>query len=187
MKMKQIMAAAAAAGMLTFGAVMGASAAGIGYVNTNALMQAHPKMEKARLDMRAAAQKAEQDFAKQSEGKTDAEKQQIAAELQKKLGEKTAPSWDRSYRTSRKPFSRYASRRAWTSSLIRLLSSTAAWTSRPKWARCSQNNFTAESRSPLGGGGFSCADSGAAPGLRQRDFTKRDAHGAVSAALSERL
>lgn len=90
MKMKQIMAAAAAAGMLTFGAVMGASAAGIGYVNTNALMQAHPKMEKARLDMRAAAQKAEQDFAKQSEGKTDAEKQQIAAELQKKLGEKNS-------------------------------------------------------------------------------------------------
>lgn len=73
MKMKQIMAAAAAAGMLTFGAAFGASAAGIGYVNTNALMQAHPKMEKARLEMRTAAQKAEQDFESKSAGKSDQE------------------------------------------------------------------------------------------------------------------
>ena len=90
MKMKQIMAAAAAAGMLTFGAAFGASAAGIGYVNTNALMQAHPKMEKARLEMRTAAQKAEQDFESKSAGKSDQEKQQIAAELQKGLSEKNA-------------------------------------------------------------------------------------------------
>lgn len=90
MKMKQIMAAAAAAGMLTFGAAFGVSAAGIGYVNTNALMQAHPKMEKARLEMRTAAQKAEQDFESKSAGKSDQEKQQIAAELQKGLSEKNA-------------------------------------------------------------------------------------------------
>ncbi len=90
MKMKQIMAAAAAAGMLTFGAAFGAAAAGIGYVNTNALMQAHPKMEKARLDMRSAAQKAEEDFNKQSAGKSDADKQKIAADLQKQLSEKNS-------------------------------------------------------------------------------------------------
>mgnify|MGYP000566937231 FL=1 len=90
MKMKQIMAAPAAAGMLTFGAAFGASAAGIGYVNPNALMQAHPKMEKARLEMRTAAQKAEQDFESKSAGKSDQEKQQIAAELQKGLSEKNA-------------------------------------------------------------------------------------------------
>lgn len=90
MKMKQIMAAAAAAGMLTFGAAFGASAAGIGFVNTNALMQAHPKIEKARLDMRSAAQKAEQDFQQQSQGKSDAEKQKIAADLQKQLAEKNS-------------------------------------------------------------------------------------------------
>lgn len=88
MKMKQIMAAAMAAGMLTLGAAVSASAAGIGYVNTNALMQAHPKMEKARLDMQTAAQKASQEFDKKSQGKTDAEKQQIVAELQKSLAEK---------------------------------------------------------------------------------------------------
>lgn len=88
MKMKQIMAAAMAAGMLTLGAAVTASAAGIGYVNTNALMQAHPKMEKAQLDMKAAAQKASEEFNKKSQGKSDAEKQQIAADLQKGLAEK---------------------------------------------------------------------------------------------------
>lgn len=88
MKTKQLMAAALAAGMLTFGAAAGVMAAGIGYVNTNALMQAHPKMEKAQLDMKAAAQKAQQDFEKRSAGKTDEEKQQIASELQKTLAEK---------------------------------------------------------------------------------------------------
>lgn len=88
MKTKQIMAAALAAGLLTFGAAAGASAAGIGYVNTNALMQAHPKMEKAQLDMKAAAQKASQDFDKKSEGKSDQEKQTIVNELQKTLQEK---------------------------------------------------------------------------------------------------
>lgn len=88
MKMKQIMAAAMAASMLTLGAAVTASAAGIGYVNTNALMQAHPKMEKAQLDMKAAAQKASEEFDKKSQGKSDAEKQQIAAELQKGLADK---------------------------------------------------------------------------------------------------
>ena len=88
MKMKHIAATVAAAGMLAVGGVLGASAAGIGYVNTNALMQAHPKMEKARLDMRTAAQKAEQDFEKRSEGKSDEEKQRIASDLQRQLNEK---------------------------------------------------------------------------------------------------
>ncbi len=88
MKMKHIAATVAAAGMLAVGGVLGASAAGIGYVNTNALMQAHPKMEKARLDMRTAAQRAEQDFEKRSAGKSDEEKQRIASELQRQLNEK---------------------------------------------------------------------------------------------------
>lgn len=47
-------------------------------------------MEKARLEMRTAAQKAEQDFESKSAGKSDQEKQQIAAELQKGLSEKNA-------------------------------------------------------------------------------------------------
>lgn len=88
MKMKQFAVAAAAAGLLAMGGALGVSAAGIGYVNTNALMQAHPKMEKARLDMRAAAQKAEEDFEKRADGKSDEEKQRIATELQRQLNEK---------------------------------------------------------------------------------------------------
>ena len=46
MKMKHAAVAAAAAGMLAFGSVFGVSAAGIGYVNMNEVMQSHPKMEK---------------------------------------------------------------------------------------------------------------------------------------------
>ncbi len=87
MKLKRTMAAALC-GMLALGGVFGASAAGVGYVNTSLLMQSHPKMEKAQLDMNAAAQKARQEFDSKSAGKTDAEKQKIAADLEKSLAEK---------------------------------------------------------------------------------------------------
>ena len=87
MKMNKAVAAAAA-GMIAFGAMFSASAAGIGYVNSNALLQAHPKMQKAQLDMRNAAQKAEASFKSRSAGKTDQEKQQIATELQKEMDQK---------------------------------------------------------------------------------------------------
>lgn len=87
MKMNKAVAAAAA-GMIAFGAMFSASAAGIGYVNSNALLQAHPKMQKAQLDMRTAAQKAEASFKSRSAGKTDQEKQQIVTELQKEMDQK---------------------------------------------------------------------------------------------------
>lgn len=74
--------------MIAFGAMFSASAAGIGYVNSNALLQAHPKMQKAQLDMRTAVQKAEESFKSRSAGKTDQEKQQIATELQKEMDQK---------------------------------------------------------------------------------------------------
>lgn len=74
--------------MIAFGAMFSASAAGIGYVNSNALLQAHPKMQKAQLDMRTAAQKVEASFKSRSAGKTDQEKQQIATELQKEMDQK---------------------------------------------------------------------------------------------------
>lgn len=45
MKMNKT-AAAITAGIITFGAMASASAAGIGFVNSGALLQAHPKMEK---------------------------------------------------------------------------------------------------------------------------------------------
>ena len=87
MKMNKAVAAVAA-GMIAFGAMFSVSAAGIGYVNSNALLAAHPKMQKAQLDMRAAAQKAEESFKSRSAGKTDQKKQQIATELQKEMDQK---------------------------------------------------------------------------------------------------
>lgn len=87
MKMNKAVAAVAA-GMIAFGAMFSVSAAGIGYVNSNALLAAHPKMQKAQLDMRADAQKAEESFKSRSAGKTDQEKQQIATELQKEMDQK---------------------------------------------------------------------------------------------------
>lgn len=87
MKMNKAVAAVAA-GMIAFGAMFSVSAAGIGYVNSNALLAAHPKMQKAQLDMRAATQKAEESFKSRSAGKTDQEKQQIATELQKEMDQK---------------------------------------------------------------------------------------------------
>ena len=45
-------------------------------------------MQKAQLDMRTAAQKAEASFKSRSAGKTDQEKQQIATELQKEMDQK---------------------------------------------------------------------------------------------------
>lgn len=91
MKMNKTVAAVAA-GMIAFGAMFSASAAGIGFVNSNALLQSHPRMQKAQLDMRNAAQKAEETFKKRSAGKTDQEKQQIAMELQKEMDQKERAS-----------------------------------------------------------------------------------------------
>ena len=50
MKMNKTVAAVAA-GMIAFGAFFSTSAAGIGYVDTNAALQSHPKMQKAQLDL----------------------------------------------------------------------------------------------------------------------------------------
>ena len=69
MKLNKKVTAVMAAAMMAASA-FSVSAAGIGYVHTNALLQAHPKMEKAQLDMKQAAQKAQQQFQKQSAGKS---------------------------------------------------------------------------------------------------------------------
>lgn len=87
MKMKHVLAAAVC-GMMAMGGVWSASAAGIGCVNTSILMQAHPKMERAQLDMNAAAQKARDEFDAKTAGKGDAEKEKVAIELEKSLAEK---------------------------------------------------------------------------------------------------
>ena len=75
MKMNKTVAAVAA-GMIAFGAFFSTSAAGIGYVDTNAALQSHPKMQKAQLDMRQAVQKAQENFEKRSQGKSEKEMNQ---------------------------------------------------------------------------------------------------------------
>lgn len=87
MKMNKKITAAVTAAMVAM-SVFSVSAAGIGVVHTNALLQAHPKMEKAQLDMKQAAQKAQESFQKQAAGKSDEQKQQIAANLQRELAQK---------------------------------------------------------------------------------------------------
>ncbi len=87
MKMNKAVAAVAA-GMIALGTMVSVSAAGIGLVDTNAALQSHPKMQKAQLDLRNAGQKAQQNFESRSQGKSDQEKQQIFAEIQKELNQK---------------------------------------------------------------------------------------------------
>ena len=114
MKMNKTVAAVAA-GMIAFGAFFSTSAAGIGYVDTNAALQSHPKMQKAHLDMTQAVQKAQENFEKRSQGKSDQEKQQIMTEIQKKLTRKKAPPCSRSSMMSEKPSSRFVRKKASTS------------------------------------------------------------------------
>lgn len=87
MKMNKKITAAVTAAMVAM-SVFSVSAAGIGVVHTNTLLQAHPRMEKAQLTMKEAAQKAKESFQKESAGKTDAQKQQLANNLQRELAQK---------------------------------------------------------------------------------------------------
>ena len=99
MKMNKTVAAVAA-GMIAFGAFF--SAAGIGYVDTNAALQSHPKMQKAQLDMRQAVQKAQENFEKRSQGKSDQEKQQIMTEIQKEMNQKESSTMQQNFNDVRK-------------------------------------------------------------------------------------
>ena len=87
MKMNKKITAAVAAAMMACSA-FSVSAAGIGVVNTNALFAAHPKMEKAQLNLKQAYQKAQDKFQKESSNKTDAQKQQLANNLQREFAQK---------------------------------------------------------------------------------------------------
>ncbi len=87
--MKKQIVAAAVAGVMSFGAVFGAAAAGVGYVNFGALIQGHPKMAKADLEMRAEVQKKQEKFeAELAKLNDDAAKQRLAEKYQRELMEK---------------------------------------------------------------------------------------------------
>ena len=114
MKMNKT-AAAITAGIITFGAMASVSAAGIGFVNSGALLQAHPKMEKVQLDMRTAAQKAQENFNSRSAGKSDQEKEQIAQEIQRDMAAKERTAMHRFCRISAKQSSRFVRKKDWMS------------------------------------------------------------------------
>lgn len=114
MKMNKT-AAAITAGIITFGAMASASAAGIGFVNSGALLQAHPKMEKVQLDMRTAAQKAQENFNSRSAGKSDQEKEQIAQEIQRDMAAKERTAMQPILQDIRKRSSRFARKKDWMS------------------------------------------------------------------------
>lgn len=87
--MKKQLLTLAVAGVMSVGAVFGAAAAGVGYVNTGALFQAHPKMAKAELTMRTEVQQKQQQFEKEAAKlKDDAAKQQLAVKIQNELTQK---------------------------------------------------------------------------------------------------
>lgn len=85
---KQILTLALASAM-SVGAVIGASAAGVGYVNMDALMQAHPKMAKAELDIKAEYAKKHAQFEKELAAlKDDEAKIRLSEKYQRELAEK---------------------------------------------------------------------------------------------------
>ncbi len=87
--MKKQMIAFAVAGVMSLGGVFGAAAAGVGYVNTQALFQAHPKMAKAELELKAEQQKAQQKF-EQEAAKLQSEdaQRQLFVKMQGELAQK---------------------------------------------------------------------------------------------------
>lgn len=86
MKMNKLVAVVAA-GMITMGAAVSASAAGVGYVNVAALLRAHPKFERAQLELQSTEQRLSADLEKNAKNKTP-QQQQLLGEAQRQLAEK---------------------------------------------------------------------------------------------------
>ena len=87
--MKKQMIALAVSGVMAVGGVFGVAAAGVGYVNTQAIFQAHPKMAKAELDLKAEQQKAQQKFEKEVAKLQNEEAQrQLFTKMQGELAQK---------------------------------------------------------------------------------------------------
>jgi len=86
MKMKKQLMALAVVAMLSCSAVGSVFAAGIGYVNFNALVDAHKDTPKAIATMQADVKKAQDDFNQQvATLATDKEKAALAQQLNKQL------------------------------------------------------------------------------------------------------
>ncbi|MBS5887290.1 MAG: OmpH family outer membrane protein [Negativicoccus succinicivorans] len=87
--MKQKMIALALTGVFACGTMLTAAAAGIGYVNQQVLMQAHPRMMKAQLTLKTETQKQQQKFDKEVvKLKDDNAKRDLYMKLQRELSQK---------------------------------------------------------------------------------------------------
>ncbi len=91
MKMNKLVAVVAA-GMITMGAAVSASAAGVGYVNVAALLRAHPKFERAQLELQSTEQKLSADFEKQRKEQDTSAATAVARRSTETIGRKAAVS-----------------------------------------------------------------------------------------------
>lgn len=86
MKLKKQLASLAVLGMLSVVAATSAFASGVGYVNFDALVQAHKNYPKVSAQMTAAIKNANDEFTQKApKMKTDQEKQALGKELAQNL------------------------------------------------------------------------------------------------------
>jgi len=86
MNMKKKLTTLVLVGVMSLGFAASTMAAGIGYVNFNALMAAHKNMPKANATMKAATEDATKTFNKQSASmQDDKDKKALAQQLEQKL------------------------------------------------------------------------------------------------------
>ena len=88
MKLKKQLASLAVMGMMSLAAASSAFAAGVGYVNFDALVQAHKDFPKVSAQLQSAIKDANDKFSKQAPKlKTDQERQNLGRELAQNLSQ----------------------------------------------------------------------------------------------------
>ena len=86
MKLKKLLASLTIAGMMSIIATTSAFASGVGYVNFDALVQAHKDFPKVSAQMQSAIKSANEEFTKKAPSlKTDQEKQDLGKQLAQRL------------------------------------------------------------------------------------------------------
>lgn len=86
MKLKKQLAALAVVGMMSVVAATSTFAAGVGYVNFDALVQAHKDFPKVSAQMQSAIKNANDEFNKKAPNlKTDKERQELGKQLAQNL------------------------------------------------------------------------------------------------------
>lgn len=88
MKLKKQVTTLAVMGMLSVAAATSAFASGVGYVNFDTLISSHKDYPKVSAQMQGAFKKADEEFTSKSASmKTDAEKQELAKQLNQRIAD----------------------------------------------------------------------------------------------------